>query len=166
MNHFIEELIELIRQEEEVLKRFLDLLQRQKEYLLANQIELFRATVSQQEELMQDIRNLEERRIAKVKEIAASTGLREDEITLTHLIEITLGDVSTELKDLKKNLSQLVNRIRKMNRVNALLIKRSLNFIQQSIGWMIDSSDITQIYDTNGRAARQTGTNLMVNKTF
>lgn len=166
MNHYIEELIELIRSEEDVLKTFLDLLRRQKEYLLANRIDDFRATVSQQEELMEEIRTLEEKRVAKVREIAASTGLKEDEVTLTRLIEITLGDVSAELKDLKKELSQLVERIRKMSRINALLIKRSLNFIQQSIGWMIDASDITQVYDPNGRATRQTGTNLMVNKTF
>jgi flagellar biosynthesis/type III secretory pathway chaperone len=92
--------------------------------------------------------------------------MKEDEITLTHLIEITLGDASGELGELKKSLSQLVDRIRKANRVNELLIKRSLNFIQRSIGWMIDSSDISQVYDLSGRSARQTGTSLMVNKTF
>ncbi|RJP79191.1 MAG: flagellar protein FlgN [Candidatus Zixiibacteriota bacterium] len=166
MSHFIQELIDLIRQEEEVLNRFLALLRRQKEYLLANQIDLFRATVGQQEELMEDIRRLEEQRIAKVRDMAASTGLKEDEITLTHLIEVTLGDVSTELKDLKKNLSQLVERIRRTSRVNELLIKRSLNFIQQSIGWMIDASDITQVYDPTGRTTRQAETSVMVNKTL
>ena len=115
---------------------------------------------------MRDIRDLEERRVAKVRELAATVGMREDEVTLTHLIEITLGDVSGELKELKKNLGQLVERIRKMNRVNALLIKRSLNFIQQSISWMIDSAEIPQVYGPSGRAARQSSTNLMVNKTL
>lgn len=166
MEKLIQGLIELIRQEEVVLKQFLDLLQRQKEYLLANKIDLFRATVNQQEGLMQEIRDLEERRVAKVRELAASAGMREDEVTLTHLIEITLGDVSGELKELKKNLGHLVERIRKMNRVNTLLIKRSLNFIQQSISWMIDSADIPQVYGPSGRAARQSSTNLMVNKTL
>jgi hypothetical protein len=45
-----------------------------------------------------------------------------------------------------------------------MLVKRSLNFIQQNIGWMIDASDISQVYDPNGRSARQTGNNVMVNK--
>jgi flagellar biosynthesis/type III secretory pathway chaperone len=166
MGAFIEELISLIRQEEEVLNRFLDLLRQQKQYLLANQIDEFRATVSDQEKLLGDIRDLETRRINKVKEMAASTGLKEDEITLTNLIEITLGDVSTELKDLKKNLGQLVERIRRVNKINELLIKRSLNFIQQSIGWMIDASDITQVYDPSGKTTRQTPDSVMVNKTL
>ncbi len=166
MDRFIQELIELIRQEESLLTHFLDLLQRQKQYLLGNQIDLFRSTVSDQEILMEGIRNLEEKRIAKVKELAAFAGLKEEEITLTHLIEATLGDLSDELKGLKKSLSQLVERIRKMNRVNQLLIKRSLNFIQQSIGWMIDAPDITQVYDPSGRTKRQAGTSVIVNKTF
>jgi flagellar biosynthesis/type III secretory pathway chaperone len=166
MGAFIKELISLIRLEEEVLTRFLDLLRQQKQYLLANQIDAFRATVSDQEKLLGDIRDLETRRINKVKEMAASTGLKEDEITLTNLIEITLGDVSTELKDLKKNLSQLVERIRRINKINELLIKRSLNFIQQSIGWMIDAADITQVYDPSGKTARQTPDSVMVNKTL
>lgn len=166
MSRFIEELISLIRQEEEVLTRFLELLRHQKKFLLANQIDAFRDTVAEQEKLVEDIRTLEARRIAKVRELAASTGLREDEITLTHLIEITLGDVSAELKELKKNLGQLVERIRRISKVNELLIKRSLNFIQQSIGWMIDASDITQVYDPSGKTTRQTPSSVMVNKTF
>ncbi len=166
MSQFIAELISLIREEEEVLTRFLDLLRRQKQFLLANQIDAFRETVAEQERLVGNIRELEARRVSKVKNMAASTGLREDEITLTHLIEITLGDVSTELKDLKKNLSQLVERIRRVNKVNELLIKRSLNFIQQSIGWMIDASDVTQVYDPSGKTTRQAPDSVMVNKTF
>jgi len=166
MGNIIKELIQLIRREEEVLKRFLDLLQLQKQYLLANQIDQFQETIHQQGAILEEIRALEEKRIAKVGDMAARTGMKEDEITLTHLIEISLGDVSTELKGLKKSLSHLVERIRRVNRINELLIKRSLNFIQQSIDWMIDSSDITQVYDLNGRTTRQTGTNVMVNKVF
>ena len=166
MDSLIAELIDLIRQEEDVLKRFLDLLQMQKQFLIANQIDLFQSTVSEQENLTQSIRDLEAKRVAKVKQMADFTGLDENEITLTNLIEITLGDVSVELKELKKSLANLVERIRRMSRVNELLIKRSMNFIQASIGWLIDASDITQIYDTNGRTTRQTNTSIMVNKTF
>lgn len=166
MGKFIEELIELICQEEKVLKAFLKLLNMQKQHLLANEIEQFQETVQQQEALIDEIKVLEEKRIGKVKEMADSKGMREDEITLTHLIEITLGDVSEELKGLKERLSKLVEKIRRANRVNEMLIKHSLNFIQQSVGWMIDASDITRVYDPNGRTARNTGNSVMVNKVF
>jgi len=136
----------------------------QKKYLLEDQIELFQNTVQQQESLIEDVRTYEERRIAKVKEIAATSGLREDEITLTHLIEMTLGDISSDLREVKNNLSKLVERINRANRVNELLIKRSLNFIHQNIGWMIDAADISQVYDPHGKTARQSGTSVMINK--
>lgn len=166
MSRIITELIQLIRQEQDVLERFLKVLEVQKKHLLANQIDEFQGTVSQQESVLEEIRTLEEKRIAIVRNMAQKTGMREDEITLTHLIETTLGDVSSELKSLKKRLSDLVERIRRVNRINQLLIKRSLNFIQQSIDWMIDTKDITQVYDFNGRTSRQTGTSVMVNKVF
>jgi flagellar biosynthesis/type III secretory pathway chaperone len=65
MDHYIDELIRLIREEEAALKSFLDLLHQQKQYLLANEIDLFRSTVSRQETLMETIRTLEEKRVAK-----------------------------------------------------------------------------------------------------
>ncbi len=166
MGKFIQELIELIHREEKTLRAFLKLLNKQKRHLLSNQIEEFQGTVSQQEILVEEIKNLEAQRIAKVREMATAEGMREDEVTLTHLIEVTLGDVSEELKNLKESLSQLVEKIRRANRVNQMLIRRSLDFIQQSIGWMIDSADISKVYDLNGRQARQTNTNVMVNKVF
>ncbi len=166
MDKFIEELISMIRQEETVLKAFLNHLNQQKHYLLSDEIEEFQKTVQRQEELIEEIKRLEESRIAKVKELAASEGMSEDAITLTHLIEITLGDASEELKTLKESLSHLVEKIRRANRVNEMLVKRSLNFIQQNIGWMIDASDISQVYNPNGQTDRQTGTNIMVNKFF
>jgi flagellar biosynthesis/type III secretory pathway chaperone len=164
MGKFIEELITLIRREEQVLKAFLNLLNLQKQYLLANEIEQFQGTVERQEALIDEIKELETKRIEKVREMAAVEGLQEDEITLTHLIEITLGDVSEELKKLKQSLSKLVEKIRRANRVNGMLIKRSLDIIQQSVGWMIDAADISSVYDPNGRSSRQAGTNVIVNK--
>jgi hypothetical protein len=166
MNKFIQELIALIKEEEEVLKEFLKLLNLQKEYLMANQIEQFQGTVNHQEELIDRIKEIEKLRIAKVKEMAHAENLPEDEVTLTHLIEVTLGDASEELKILKLSLSGLVEKIRKANRVNEMLIKHSLNFIQKSVGWMIDATEVHRVYDPNGRTARQTGNNVMVNKTL
>lgn len=164
MGTFIRELIEMIHKEEKVLKSFLTLLNQQKRHLLSNEIDHFRGTLQRQETLIDEIKNLETQRVAKVRQLAAAEGMREDEVTLTHLIEVTLGDLSEELRGLKDRLSQLVEKIRRANRVNQMLIKRSLNFIEQSIGWMIDSADISRVYDPNGRSARQTGTNVMVNK--
>jgi flagellar biosynthesis/type III secretory pathway chaperone len=164
LDQFLKELIGIIHREEKVLNAFLNHLNRQKQYLLADQLEAFQGTVDRQEALIDEIKKLEEQRIVKIKELAVSEGMPEDEITLTHLIEITLGDVSDELKQLKENLSNLVEKIRRANRVNQVLVKRSLNFIEQNIGWMIDAADITRVYDPSGRTAHQTGTNVIVNK--
>ncbi|TKJ40281.1 hypothetical protein CEE37_08110 [candidate division LCP-89 bacterium B3_LCP] len=164
MDRFIQELIDLIKEEEKVLSAFLNLLNLQKQYLLADEIEQFQSTTQRQDELVNEIKKLENKRIDKVREFASTEGLRDDEITLTHLIEVTLGDVSEELQTMKNNLSKLVEKIHRANRVNEMLIKRSLNFIQKSIDWMIDSSDFTSLYDPNGNTTRQTGTNVIVNK--
>ncbi|MFH1862558.1 MAG: flagellar protein FlgN [bacterium] len=164
METLIAEFVEMVRREHAVLKQLLETLRQQKQYLLRNEIEKFQMTVSEQENLLDEIRCLEETRISKVKEIAEQTGMKEDGITLSYLIESTLGNVSEELKELKKNLSDLIESIHHVNRVNELLIKRSLNFIQQNIGWMIDSSDLAKLYDPAGRVTRDTKISIMINK--
>ncbi len=164
MNKEIDQLIDLIKQEEEVLERFLSCLTRQKEFIVQNNIEEFDKTVEEEQELIQTIQNLEHGRMSIVKSIASASGSEENELTLTRLIELNLGESSKELKSLKRGLATLVGRIKKANKVNQYLIKSSLSFIQKNIDWFIDDANLNVIYQSDGRqTAREVG-NVLVNK--
>jgi flagellar biosynthesis/type III secretory pathway chaperone len=164
MSDLVSDLILVIRQEEEVLEKFLDCLTRQKEYIVANRIAEFDETVKEEEGLIVRIRDMEGQRMQLVKTLARTSGAAEDELTLTRLIEINLGEASDELKNLKRTLAGLVGRIKKANRVNQYLIRRSLSFIQKNIDWFIDGGNVNVIYRSDGsRQVKELG-NILVNK--
>jgi len=164
MNELIDKLILLVKQEEEVLSNFLDCLSRQKEYIIQNKVDEFDQTVAEEEKLIQTIRDIENGRMQVIKAIASSAGSPADEITLTRLIEMNLGEMSGELKDLKRTLSGLIERIKRANRVNQYLIKRSLGFIQKNINWFIDDNKLNVIYLPDGSQKVNELGNLLVDK--
>jgi flagellar biosynthesis/type III secretory pathway chaperone len=164
MTDLFEQLITVIRREEEVLEKFLDCLNRQKEHIVQNQVELFDDTVKEEETLISTIREMEQTRMSLVKSIANATGNAVDELTLTRLIEINLGEASEEMKSLKRTLATLVDRIKKANRVNQYLIRRSLSFIQKNIDWFIDAGNLNVIYNSDGSQQVKDPGNLLVNR--
>lgn len=166
MNNLIDQLIIVIRLEEEVLEQFLDCLNRQKEHIIQNQVAEFDRTVKEEEALIGRIREMEETRMRLVKTIARDTGAAEDELTLTRLIEINLGEASEELKALKRTLAGLVERIKRANRVNQYLIRRSLSAIQRNIDWFIDGGGMNTIYLPDGTQRPPEAGNLLVNKVY
>jgi flagellar biosynthesis/type III secretory pathway chaperone len=159
-------LVDVIKREEGHLQDFLGLLEQQKTLLVENRVEDFENTVAQQEQLIDSIKELESRRIDLVGQLADGMEVNEDEVTLTRLVEMSLGQVSTELKDAKKSMTQLVDRIRRANQVNQYLIKRSLNRTQRSIDFLIDEGLRDVIYEQDGKISGQDRRSLMINKTL
>ncbi|MCF7809417.1 flagellar protein FlgN [bacterium] len=166
MEQTIDRLILLIKNEETILKNFLECLNRQKEFITQNKIDEFDSTVKEEELLISKIRDLEKGRIELVRQIASRAGSIEDELNLTRLIEMNLEESSDELKILKRTLAELVERIKKANRINQYLIKRSLSFIQKNIDWFIDDSNLNVTYQQDGSQQLKTPGNLLVNKVF
>jgi len=165
-NNMIASLIDVIKREEGHLHEFLDLLEDQKKMLVENRVAEFEESVQKQETLIESIRSLEKERIALVGQIAENMDVREDQVTITRLVEMSLGQVSVELKEAKKSMTQLVDKIKRANQVNQYLIKRSLNRAQRSIDLLIDEGLRDVIYESDGKARGQDRRSLMINKTL
>jgi flagellar biosynthesis/type III secretory pathway chaperone len=164
MNELVDHLIALIKQEEDVLSDFLSCLSRQKEFIIQNKVDDFDLTVAEEENLIQRIHQIENGRMAIISKIASSAGSPADELTLTRLIEMNLGEMSGELKEMKKTLAGLIEQIKRANRVNQYLIKRSLSLIQKNINWFIDDNNLNVIYLPDGRQKVNEFGNLLVDK--
>lgn len=159
-------LIDLIKREEQQLSDFLDLLEQQKQLLVKNDIDEFERLVAKQEVLIREIRELEEQRIAQVRRIAQDMDLQESELTITRLVEMSLGEVSEELRTAKQTMNGLVNRVRRATQVNQYLIKRSLNLNHRTIDILIDESLRDVTYEKDGKLRGHDRRSLMVNKTL
>ena len=164
MDDKIDVLIKIIKEEESVLSEFLNCLTNQKEYIIQNNIEEFDRTVKEEEEIINRIRDLEQQRIQLVASLSPKIESLEDELTLTRLIEMNLGESSDELKQMKTSLSRLVDRIKTANKVNQYLIKKSLSFIQKNIDWFIDDGKLNITYSSDGRQKVKEIGNLLVDR--
>ncbi len=164
MTEQIKELIELIRSEENLMQDFLTVLDRQKVLLLENRHEEFEMTVTEQERLLTSIQHLEQKRIEVIVMIASGLKIEGEELTLARLIEMTLGEFDEELRELKRSLNRLVDRIRKANQVNAHLVHRSLNYLQKSVTWLIDSGDLSVTYSQAGEMNQSAVGAVLLNK--
>lgn len=164
MRELVDELIELIRDEEKVLEDFLNCLSRQKESIVQNNLESFNATVQEEESLIERVRELETGRIKVVQRIAHTAGGQADDLTLTRLIELNLGEDSEELKALKRTLAGLVDRVRRAIKVNQYLLKRSLSYIQKNVDWFIDEDNLNVVYTPRGRERIGEASRILVDK--
>ncbi len=159
-------LIDIIKREEGLLNDFLELLEEQKTLLVKNNTDSFETTVRKQEELIEQIRKLEDQRIGKVRKIARDLEIKESELTITRLVELSLGTVSSELRQHKQSMNGLVGRIRRANKVNQYLIKRSLNINHRTIDILIDENLRDVTYEKDGKLHGQDRRSLMINKTL
>jgi len=164
MNDQIRALVGLIRREEVMLQEFLELLERQKGFLLDNESEAFETSVTRQTELLQSIRGVEQERVTVIAQIARTLKIEGEELTLTRLIETTLGEFDEELRELKRSLNRLVDRIRKANQVNAHLVHRSLDYLHKSVAWLIDSGDLSVTYTAGGEVNQRAVGAVLLNK--
>lgn len=162
----IKDLVDIIRKEEDLLKQFLELLETQKTMLVKNDVQDFEMSVARQERMIAEIKDLENSRILMVNKIAEGMDVKESEITITRLVEMSLGQVSSELSTAKKSMTNLVTRIKRANQVNQYLIKRSVNMAQKSIDILIDESLRDVIYEQDGKIKGQDRRSLMINKTL
>ncbi|HEB84561.1 MAG TPA: flagellar protein FlgN [Bacteroidetes bacterium] len=166
MDNLIGKLVDVIKREEGLLADFLGLLEQQKTILVKNDTEEFERTVARQEELIHQIKELEEERVRQVRSLARDMDSEESEITLTRLVEMSLGQLSDELKDAKLSMNHLVGRIKRVNQVNQYLIKRSMHTVQRNIDWLIDGAELEVTYEANGRIRGREGRAVLVNKTY
>lgn len=166
MESLIKTLVEVIRNEEALLGEFLDLLEQQKTILVKNDLEQFERVAAQQEELIERIHEAEKQRIRIVQSMGKGIGETESEITLTRLVEMSLGQVSDELASAKKNLNGLVSRIKRVNQVNQYLIKRSFNRTQRRMDWLIDGDEQDVTYESNGKLRSRETKSVLMNKTL
>lgn len=164
MNDDIKLLVSLIKSEESLLQEFLNLLDNQRMLLLENRHEDFEATVTRQERLLGEIHTLEQKRIEQIVSIAKGLRIEGEEVTLTRLIELSLGEFDEELRELKRSLNRLVERIKKANQVNAHLVHRSLNYLQKSVTWLIDSGDLSVTYSPAGAVNQRPVGGVLLNK--
>ena len=128
----VSELIGVLNQEAELFASFLDLLDRQREMIVTNNIDgLNRVTADQREKLARS-RMLDVRRRNLIAEIARHNEI-EGDVTVTRLLESVTAEQGAQLKTMRETILDLNEKIEQERARNSFLIDKSRKLVSETL---------------------------------
>ena len=158
----IDQLIQVISDEALLFEEFLQLLDRQKEALVANDTDRLNQVTQLQQQKLLECHALDRRREKVIAAIKADNAL-EGDVTVTRLIEYADEDQSHRLTLLRDTILGLNERINETRNTNALLLNRSREYISRIINMLARLHTPDGTYGRSG-AARQESAALAVDR--
>lgn len=158
----IDQLIQVISDEALLFEEFLQLLDRQKEALVANDTNRLNQVTQLQQQKLLECRALDRRREKVIAAIKADNAL-EGDVTVTRLIEYADEDQSHRLTLLRDTIFSLNERVNESRNTNALLLNRSREYISRIMNMLARLHTPDGTYGRKG-AARQESAALAVDR--
>ena len=128
----VNQLIEILGREATLFESFLELLEKQKAALVANDLETIKSVTRDQQALLTQSRELAEKRERLVEQIRVENDLDED-ITISRLLQTVDEQKAGQLALLRDTLLGLNQRITETRNSNAMLLNQSRQFISRTM---------------------------------
>ncbi|RMF93478.1 MAG: hypothetical protein D6734_10025 [Candidatus Schekmanbacteria bacterium] len=103
------------------------------------------------ETIILKIRLLEEVRIKDVKKISELTGLDEESITLSTLIETAPPPINERFYEIKKKLSEIINKVSDSTKHTKNLLESSIVTIENTINFIKSICTSNPVYQKTGK---------------
>lgn len=158
----VNKLIEIISKEAALFESFLELLERQKEMLVANDLKGLNEVVECQREKLIESKLLNKQREELVAAIKASRAIDGD-LTVTRLLKLVDENQANRLIQLRDIINSLNEKITDARNANAMLLNHSREFIARTMEMLSKINNPDNIYARNGRNEKQ-GANIMVDR--
>lgn len=128
----VNQLIEILGREAALFEAFLDLLEKQKTTLVANDLEALRQVTEQQQQLMSQSRELAKQREVVIGQIRRENDIKED-LTISRLLETVDAESADRLAHLRETILGLNDSIARVRDSNAMLLNQSRQFISKTM---------------------------------
>lgn len=141
----IDQLIDIISKEAALFESFLELLERQKKMLVANNVDGLNEVTALQQEKLTESRVLNKRReqiIARMKELNALDG----DVTVSRLLDIADENQAVRLTQLRDVISSLNLKINESRNTNAILLNQSREFVAKTMAMLAKMNSPTPTY--------------------
>jgi hypothetical protein len=150
----IDQLIQVISDEALLFEEFLQLLDRQKEALVANDIDRLNKVTQLQQQKLLESRTLDRRRDQLIAAIKADQAI-EDDISVSRLLEFADADQSSRLTQLREAILDLNDRISETRNTNALLLNRSREYISRTMSMLARLHTPDKTYGRRGATGHE-----------
>lgn len=128
----VNQLIEILGKEAELFEAFLELLEKQKATLVANDLDALRNVTERQEKLMSQSSELAEQREQVIARIRLENDIDED-LTVSRLLETVDEEEADKLAQLRDTILGLNDSIAEVRNSNAMLLNQSRQFISRTM---------------------------------
>lgn len=148
----VNQLIEIISREATLFESFLELLERQKQMLLTNNLDGLNEITERQHEKLAESRILNKQREELVAEIKASNAIDGD-LTVTRLLTLIDHNQAERLRQVRDIIVELNERITETRNSNAMLLNQSREFVSRTMMMLSKLQNPQPTYRGNSRDA-------------
>ena len=158
----VNDLIEIVSKEAALFESFLNLLEKQKEMLVTNNLGGLTEVTAQQQEKLTESRLLSKRREELVERIKAVNEI-EGDLTVARLLELVDDQQADRLRHLKDLILSLNAKIGETRNSNAMLLNQSREFIARTMAALARINSPEATYTPSAVTAR-TDSNIVVDR--
>jgi hypothetical protein len=147
------QLIKLIGEEVVIFETFVELLNRQQEALVANDMELLATVTQEQERLALTTSMAEKRRAELVRTLSLDMNREPNDINLTELAKLVAEPELNQLRTLQETMTTLHSQISTIKSRNDFLIRKSMEYINNTLTYLSAAGEKEATYapDKNKR---------------
>ena len=151
MEILLKELLKLLEYEIKNFRSLLPVFKKEKEAVLASNLDELNITLAKKEKLLINMRYLEEKRTHIMNKLSESLELSPDELTLKKLARSVKKPYSIRLKNSGLQLLKLTKKISHANNANRGMFAHSLNFIKGALTLLQNIIAPSQVYHRTGK---------------
>jgi flagellar biosynthesis/type III secretory pathway chaperone len=151
MELLLKELLELLEDEIEIFRSLIPVFKKEKEAILASELNELNKASAQKEKLLFNMRSLEKKRTHVMNKLAETLEVLPDDLTLTKLAQSVKEPYSIRLKNCGLQLLKLTKNISSANTGNKSMFTHSLNFVKGALTLLQNIIAPGQVYQRTGK---------------
>jgi flagellar biosynthesis/type III secretory pathway chaperone len=163
LNHNSENLLSILQQEVHLYRDLLDVLQREKQCMMDLALDSIHECNNTKETLILKLKVLEEARIDLIRDISETHGISSP-VTLARIIEVVPPAYKRSLEACRSNLVSLLNSVREVIQINAILAERSIHYTRESLTFLNRLTFTMPIYLSSGQMGENARNGKLVHK--
>jgi hypothetical protein len=156
----IAKLIDIISKEAALFESFLELLERQKQMLVTNNVAGLTEVTARQQEMLSESRALNRRREQILNQIRLDHTL-ENDVTIARLTALADENQAARLMQLRTVILGLNEKISDARNTNAMLLNQSRDFVAKTMALLARMNNPESNYGSTRHADRSTSTVML-----
>lgn len=131
MASLVEDLLNILQTERDTYDRLYDLAQSEREAIIDRKLDLLEETVSKEQELGSELKNLENARVKSLRSMAIVLGKDGQDLTVSQIIDLLDRQPKEQqmLREAKDALVESANRMQFMNQQNQVLLGQAMEMV-------------------------------------